>query len=250
MKTDRYKDWESKFFEGEELTPEEELFLKNESDNPYFSFLKEEKQEKLDISFEDFLNISTKLNVTEESKIVALPVKKTSYKMYWMAASLILLMGISALWMFNQPQKIEPTIAKTPGVPKIEKVEKVPQVEEKIEQISAPKPVLASQEGQKVEKIANDKAVKELVRKEFEKLMAQQDSSIKEEEKQIQVPEISTSDYNPNYVIINGKPIYDEGEAIAVTENAFNYFASNVTQTINHAESAQNQVDFYRILNY
>ena len=81
MKTDRYKDWESKFFEGEELTPEEELFLKNESDNPYFSFLKEEKQEKLDIGFEDFLNKATKQNVTEEPKIVALPVaKKKSYQ--------------------------------------------------------------------------------------------------------------------------------------------------------------------------
>ena len=50
----------------------------------------------------------------------------------------------------------------------------------------------------------------------------------------------SDSDYNPNYVIINGKPIYNEQEAIAVTEDTFNYFASNVTQTINHAESAQN----------
>ena len=74
--------------------------------------------------------------------------------------------------------------------------------------------------------------------------MAQQENPLKKEEKQIQVPAESTSDYNPNYVIINGKPIYDENEAIAVTENAFNYFASNVTQTINHAESAQNQVDF------
>lgn len=244
MKTDRYKVWESKFFEGEELTPEEELFLKNESENPYFSFLKEEKQEKLDISFEDFLK------KTEEPKIVALPIKKTSYKMYWMAASLVLLMGISTFWMFNQPEKIEPTIAKNPDVPKKEKVEKVSQVEETIEQTSTPKPVLANQESQKVDKTTNDNVVKELVRKEFEKLMAQQDSSMKKEEKQIQVPTESMSDYNPNYVIINGKPMYNEQQAIAVTENAFNYFASNVTQTINHAESAQNQVDFYRILNY
>lgn len=244
MKTDKYKDWESKFFGGEELTPEEELFLKNESDNPYFSFLKEEKQEKLDISFEDFLK------KTEEPRIVALPIKKTSYKMYWMAASLVLLMGMSALWMFNQPQKIETTIAKNPDVPKKENVEKVPQVEEIIEGNPAPKTVLANQESQKVDKAVNDKMVKELVQKEFKKLMAQQDLSTKQEEKQIQVPTESTSDYNPNYVIINGKPIYDESEAIAVTENAFNYFASNVTQTINHAESAQNQVDFYRILNY
>ena len=50
----------------------------------------------------------------------------------------------------------------------------------------------------------------------------------------------SDSDYNPNYVIINGKPVYNEQEAIAVTEDTFNFFASNVTQTINHAESAQN----------
>lgn len=244
MKTDRYKDWESKFFEGEELTPEEELFLKNESENPYFSFLKEEKQEKLDISFEDFLK------KTEEPKIVALPIKKTSYKMYWMAASLVLLMGISAFWMFNQPQKMEPGIAKNPDVPKKEIVDPVLPVEKTIEENSTPKPVLANQESQKVDKTANDKVVKELVRKEFEKLMAQQENQSNKEEKQIQVPTESISDYNPNYVIINGKPIYDEGEAIAVTENAFNYFASNVTQTINHAESAQDQVDFYRILNY
>ncbi len=244
MKTDRYKDWESKFFEGEELTPEEVLFLKNESDNPYFSFLKEEKQEKLDISFEDFLK------KTEEPKIVALPIKKTSYKMYWMAASLILLMGISALWIFNQPQKIETPIAKSPDVIKKEKVDKVQPVEETLEQISTPKPILVNQESQKANQTVNDKAVKELVRKEFEKLMAQQETQSRKEEKQIQVPTESTSDYNPNYVIINGKPMYDEQEAIAVTENAFNYFASNVTQTINHAESAQNQVDFYRILNY
>lgn len=244
MKTDKYKDWESKFFEGEELTPEEELFLKNESDNPYFSFLKEEKQEKLDINFEDFLK------KTEEPKIVVLPIEKTSYKIYWMAASLILLMGISAIWMFNQPQKIEPTIAKNLDVPKKEKVEKIVPVEEIIEKISTPKPILANQESHKVDQTTNDKAVKELVRKEFEKLMAQQETQSRKAEKKIQVPTESTSDYNPNYVIINGKPMYNEQEAIAVTENAFNYFASNVTQTINHAESAQNQVDFYRILNY
>jgi len=244
MKTDRYKDWESKFFEGEELTPEEELFLKNESDNPYFSFLKEEKQEKLDISFEDFLK------KTEEPKIIALPIKKNSYKVYWMAASLVLVMGVGAFWMVNQPQKVETVIAKNPEFPKKEKVENVSSVVETEEQTTTPKEVLATQESQKVEKILDDNAVKELVQKEVKRLMAQQETQSKKEEKQVTDPVESIADYNPNYVIINGKPIYDESEAIAVTENAFNYFASNVTQTINHAESAQNQVDFYRILNY
>jgi hypothetical protein len=244
MKTDKYKDWESKFFEGEELTPEEELFLKNESDNPYFSFLKEEKQEKLDMNFEDFLK------KTKEPKIVALPIKKTSYKVYWMAASLVLLMGVGAFWMINQPQKMETVIAKNPEFPKKEKVENVSPVVETEEQTTRPKEVLATQESQKIDKVSDDNAVKELVQKEVKRLMAQQETQSKKEEKQVTDPVESIADYNPNYVIINGKPIYDESEAIAVTENAFNYFASNVTQTINHAESAQNQVDFYRILNY
>ncbi|MNK21516.1 hypothetical protein D3C87_397750 [compost metagenome] len=244
MKTDKYKDWESKFFEGEELTPEEELFLKNESDNPYFSFLQEEKQEKLDISFEDFLK------KTEEPKIIPMPIKKSSYKVYWMAASVVLLMGISAIWMFNQPQDIETVIVKNNEQPKKGNTTPVKPVEETIETSSEPKPILANQENKKTDEIPNEKAVKDLVKKEFDRLMAQQDSSIKKGDKQLQSPAQSKTDYNPNYVIINGKPIYDENEAIAVTENAFNYFASNVTETINHAESAQSQVDFYRILNY
>ena len=229
MNTDRYKDWESRFFAGEELTPEEHLFLKNESDNPYFSFLKEEKQDKLDISFDDFLN------KTEEPKIVALPiVKKKSYTQYWMAASLVLLMGISGFWMFNNPENIEPQIAKHTETPK--KVE-TPKVSP-IENGSTQQPVLTQQNTQpKIQKVAKKNAV------ENQELKAQfayhQPKEIKTDN-QNQSKVNSDSDYNPNYVIINGKPVYNEQEAIAVTEDTFNFFASNVTQTINHAESAQN----------
>ena len=234
MKTDRYKDWESKFFAGEELSPEEELFLKNESDNPYFSFLKEEKQEKLDIKFEDFLNKATKQNVTKEPKIVALPiVKRKSYTQYWMAASLVLLMGISGFWMFNNPENIEPQIAKHTETPK--KVE-TPKVSP-IENGSTQQPVLTQQNTQpKTQKVAKKNAVENQESKT--QFAYHQPKEIKKDQNLNKVN--SDSDYNPNYVIVNGKPIYNEQEAIAVTEDTFNYFASNVTQTINHAESAQN----------
>ena len=235
MKTDRYKDWESKFFEAEELTPEEELFLKNESDNPYFSFLKEEKQEKLDIKFEDFLKKATKQNVTKEPKIVALPiVKRKCYTQYWMAASLVLLMGISGFWMFNNPENIEPQIAKHTETPK--KVE-TPKVSP-IENGSTQQPVLTQQNTQpKTQKVAKKNAAEN--QPSTTQFAYQQPKQIKTDyQQQNQVN--SDSDYNPNYVIINGKPVYNEQEAIAVTEDTFNFFASNVTQTINHAESAQN----------
>lgn len=236
MKTDGYKDWESKFFEGEELTPEEDLFLKNESDNPYFSFLKEEKQEKLNISFEDFLKKA------EAPKVVALPAaKKKSYTQYLMAASLVMLMGITGFWMLDNPEQIEPQIAKhieatapieTPSMPAIETVENQ-------------QPVLAQQQ-------EKPKTVKDTQNNKSKptKIQYASHQPKKTESNAVQNQVNSDSEYNPNYVIINGKPIYSEQEAIAVTEDTFNYFASNVTQTINHAESAQSQVDFYRILNF
>lgn len=245
MKTDRYKDWESKFFEGEELTPEEELFLKNESDNPYFSFLKEEKQEKLDISFEEFLSKATKINVEDEPKIVALPIaKKKSYTQYWMAASLVLLMGISGFWMFSNPENIAPQVANLTEVPKPSETSNVsPATETSVQQ-----PVLA-QQNIKPEKPNIEKKPAVENQESKVQLVSHQPKIIEENLHQNKVN--PDSDYNPNYVIINGKPIYNEQEAIAVTQDTFNYFASNVTQTINQAESAQSQtVDFYRILNF
>ena len=234
MKTDRYKDWESRFFEGEELTPEEHLFLKNESDNPYFSFLNEEKQEKLDIKFEDFLNKATKLDI-EEPKIVTLPIaKRKSYTQYWMAASLVLLMGIGGFWMFNNPENVEPQIAKHTETPKKVETPKVSPIEE----IPTQQPVLAQQNAQpETQKIEKKNAVENQESKA--QFAYHQPKEIKTDN-QNQNKVNSDSDYNPNYVIINGKPIYSEQEAIAVTEDTFNFFASNVTQTINHVESAQN----------
>ncbi|WP_312421336.1 hypothetical protein [Epilithonimonas sp.] len=240
MKTDRYKDWESRFFEGEELTPEEHLFLKNESDNPYFSFLNEEKQDKLDISFDDFLK------KTEEPKIVALPiVKRKSYTQYWMAASLVLLMGICGFWMFNNPENIGPQVANHTEKPKKIETPKVSPVEETQTQ----QPVLAQQDVQPEKPEIENKNIVDN-QQSTTQLAHHQPKQIKTEY-QTQNQVNSDSDYNPNYVIINGKPIYNEQEAIAITEDTFNYFASNVTKTINHAESAQNQtVDFYKILNF
>ncbi len=246
MKTDRYKDWESKFFEGEELTPEEELFLKNESDNPYFSFLKEEKQEKLDISFEEFLSKATKQNVENDPKIVALPIaKKKSYTQYWMAASLVLLMGISGFWMFNNSENIAPQVANLTEVPKPSGTSKVsPATKASVQQ-----PVLAQENTQsKTQKMQKKNEVED---QESKSQFAYHQPKEIRTDHQNQNKVNPDSDYNPNYVIINGKPIYNEQEAIAVTQDTFNYFASNVTQTINQAESAQSQtVDFYRILDF
>jgi glutamine amidotransferase-like uncharacterized protein len=47
-------------------------------------------------------------------------------------------------------------------------------------------------------------------------------------------------EYSADYVIVNGKKIYNEEEAIDITKEAFQLFASNVTKTINQAEPIKN----------
>ena len=162
-----------------------------------------------------------------------------------MAASLFLLMGISGFWMFNHPENIDPQIAKhTETHKKVETPKVIP-----VEEIQTQQPVLAQQDVQpkkqdikKKNTVDNQQSTTQLAHYQLKQIKT---------EYQTQKEVNSDSDYNPNYVIINGKPIYNEQEAIAITEDTFNYFASNVTQTINHAESAQNQtVDFYKILNF
>ena len=151
-----------------------------------------------------------------------------------MAASLVLLMGISGFWMFNNPENIEPQIAKQTETPK--KVE-TPKVSP-IENGSTQQPVLTQQNTQpKIQKVAKkNTAENQPSTTQFAYHQPKQIKTDYQQQNQVN----SDSDYNPNYVIINGKPVYNEQEAIAVTEDTFNFFASNVTQTINHAESAQN----------
>ncbi len=233
MKTDRYKDWEYKFFEGEELTPEEDLFLKNESDNPYFSFLKDEKNEKMDLSFEEFLKKA------EQPKAVTIQVKKKAPLIYWLAASLVVVFGLVVFWIQSPPAHVEKQMAHQPGIKEKTKTKTAPERE-----TIQPAPVLAQ--------------AKKPVRKSYDRTRGETnlqniklaDYQYKENTEHNQIKD-EISDYNPNYVIINGKPVYNEAEAIAITEDTFNYFASNVSQTITEAENAQNlSKDLYKIINY
>lgn len=59
-------------------------------------------------------------------------------------------------------------------------------------------------------------------------------------EKSTEILENPAEEYSADYVIVNGKKIYNEEEAIDITKEAFQLFASNVTKTINQAEPIKN----------
>lgn len=235
MKISKYKDWEDKFFDGEELTPEEELFLKENIDHPYFSFLEEEKQDKMDLSFDDFL---TKI---EEPKVISMPKRKSFVNNYWMAASLIMIFGLIGFWTFKTPEIVEPSLISHKDANAVESIKiEESRLEEKVAGKRNQNLTIAKIEPPKV---AENRIVKVTNNKKVEKVKTYQPEIIDRT--------MSTQDYNPNYVIVNGKPIYSEAEAIAVAENAINFFASNVSQTIDEAEPARNvSRDLHQVINF
>ncbi|WP_374329617.1 hypothetical protein [Soonwooa sp.] len=241
MKTDKYKDWEYRFFEGEELSPEEEELLKQESDDPYFSFLREEKQEKMMMDFGSFLSKVEDAGgkqAEEKTTIIPLVTAKPKFgsglKNYWMAASLVMFMGVLGGYLFvneengdfNKPLKsvvkqdtepLEPE--QTIGSQNIEeptKLDTEPNISE---------PTIIETKTPKVNQVAITTSKPE--------------TSSPAKNKQAKPASKSEVAYNPSYVMINGKPVYNEQEALALTEDAFNYLASNVSQTVDQAQSVK-----------
>lgn len=249
MKIDRYKDLEYNFFEGEALSPEEEQLLKEESNNPYFSFLKDEKEGKLEMSFDDFLSKAEGISPNQNNATPMIPLTKArpsfghGLKNYWMAASLVMFMGVLGGYLFVNEESGEitkplKTVVKQDTEPEAiihtETTEQHSVVENPTQEQQISNPNKKSPGKIIMAKTATTPASKQKVT-----------SPATNKTKYTSRSQASDYAYNPNYVIINGKPVYNEQEAISLTEDAVNYLASNVSKTVDHAQSVKNlSLDF------
>jgi len=250
MKTDRYKDWEYKFFEGEALSPEEEQLLKEESDNPYFSFLKEEKEGKLEMSFDDFLSkVEDDVNDEPNNPTPVIPISKAKpsfgygLKNYWMAASLVMFMGVVGGYLFINEESGEITRPLKTVIKQDTEPETIHHNEIESQHTAT-------------ENSAQEKQISTSNKKSSEKIIMAKTVTTPASKQKVTSPATNKTKYtnksqtigytyNPNYVIINGKPVYNEQEAISLTEDAVNYLASNVSKTVDHAQSVKNlSLDF------
>ena len=199
----------------------------------YNQIFQELKEEKMDWDFEDFLEKAEKNSADE--KIV--PIQKkgggSNTKWFWMAASLVTLFG---MMMFFNPDITEPTLKP------IASNESNPS--EKPAQTNIIKPT----ENQKINSNSNiikitknnvkpTKKINHQFRNEHQNIASQPSKTV---EKSTEILENPAEEYSADYVIVNGKKIYNEEEAIDITKEAFQLFASNVTKTINQAEPIKN----------
>lgn len=202
-------------------------------DKEYQNIFREIKEEKMDWNFEDFLKKTEEK--PEETKII--PLKKGygggNQKWYWMAASLVTLFG---MMIFFNSDITEPTLkpiasnennsSEKPAQTNITKTTENQEINSNSNTIK-----VAENNTKPTKKINHE------FRNEHQNIASQPSKTV---EKSTEILENPAEEYSADYVIVNGKKIYNEEEAIDITKEAFQLFASNVTKTINQAEPIKN----------
>lgn len=219
MKSGNYDELMDKFYGGK-ASAEEILLLKtegllDEQDIVYAEALNTEREQKMDWEFEDFLN---ELPAT---KVVALPAHRIWVKRMMAAAAIIVV--ILTAYVF-WPQQNQP-----------KEIASVPVIHESVDsnQELMAKSVLPA------DKIKYTAQSEEKVKPETRKnrnyaVQTRQQRPVKSIRNKAQANENVETKTNVEdfLVIVNGKPITNEAEAIAITRESLGMFSRNLTTTI------------------
>ena len=187
----------------------------------YNQIFQELKEEKMDWDFEDFLEKAEKNSVDE--KIV--PIQKkgggSNTQWFWMAASVALVFGLG-MFFRNTPEKnnVEPSIVSTNTSSVKKDVSK--SVVENVGTVSVTRKIDVEAAKKKKSRYRNNAQYLAKNSVKHHHKNAQNDNEIIE--------------YNPNFVIINGKPVATEEEAINYTKTALDMLGGNINSALENAE--------------
>lgn len=187
----------------------------------YNQIFQELKEEKMDWDFEDFLEKAEKNSADE--KIV--PIQKkgggSNTQWFWMAASVALVFGLG-MFFRNTPEKnnVEPSIVST-NTSSVKKDVSKPVVEN-VGTVSVTRKIDVEPAKKKKSRYRNNA-----------QYLAK--NSVKHHHKSAQNEE-EIIEYNPNFVIINGKPVATEEEAINYTKTALDMLGGNINSALENAE--------------
>ena len=239
MKTEHYKNLEQKYFAGE-TTPEEERFLKENGDD-FFKALKEEKAEKMDWDFDDFLA------EIEEKPIIPISGERKSGglsmpKIFWMAASLALIFGaVFGYQYFNKKSVAEQNNMVASEIQKQKsqfQQESQLAVNQLNDSVKAVADTLVADSTSTKETYTSDANVldKILPRRGRMKKTVRQRYTYNEPTNNNRTTKTSNPEYQDNYVIINGHRIENEQEAIDVAKFSLQMLSNKVSETVAKAE--------------
>ena len=248
MKADHYKKLKEKYFQGETSTEEEQL-LKNESTDSIFEFFKDEKQEKMDWDFDNFLE-KANAQESEAEKIIPISTSKVGQKKManyvWMAAaSVVLLVGL--YFAFNQNTRLE--VVDEHLVQEIQKQKNDFLAETSVAANSkSPDSVTASKDSVQAESPASTNSIDE--KKLMDQILPKKGRIKKitreryaENESVKSTNKAHQNQYQESYVTVNGQKIKDEQEAIDITKYSVQLLADKMSKSIATARVQENSID-------
>lgn len=206
MNSDKINRMKEAYFSGTS-SKEEEKQLKETTNDPLFNALKAEQQQEMNWSFDDFLSV-----VEQEEPVKRVGVFTFRKMVYWAAASVAAVLFGASLFIYNS----------APEKPKF--------VKHEVKQDVIPTPTETPDE-QPSEEVVTD-AIEQPIRKPKKAITSRKPSGQKK-------PQPSEQTYNPEYVVINGKPIYDLEEAKELTMSSLNLLTSNVEKSVSTMENVK-----------
>lgn len=202
----------------------------DKSQDKYDEIVKNLKSEKMDWDFEDFMQKT----VDKTSEISTIKPKK--YTLFWLAASLILIFGIGFFFINDNKNNADDTFVKNEILKQKNDFAEANTFIEKEEiendSVQAQKDSTKNEETpiyQSEEKIMN----KILSKKERLRKKLRPNYAVNEKKS-------SENIYQSDFVIINGKKIENEKEAVELTKIALNLFANNLNNTLQEAQPVEN----------
>jgi hypothetical protein len=193
---------------------------KDKFQDKYQEIFQEMKEEKMDWDFEDFLQKTEENSAAE--KIV--PIQKNgggNTKWFWMAASVVLLLGFG-MFFKNTTEKtnVEPSIVSR-NTSSVER-DASKSVVENVGTVSVTRKIDVEPAKKKKSRYRNNA-----------QYLAK--NTVKHHHKSARNDE-GVIEYNPNFVIINGKPVATEEEAISYTKTALDMLGGNINSALENAE--------------
>ena len=217
MKSGKYNELLDKFYAGtasaEEISLLQSEALVNEQDILYAEMLKEERRQKMDWEFEDFMND------VPSDKVETFPARRVWMKRILSAAAMLATI-VAAYILWPQPQA-----DKMANVPASNKTVKPNKELRATAVLPANEIKDASQAAEKVKtasKKNSDHAVNTDKKRPEQKSIRQADTT-----------GVSNNSNSTEYlVIVNGQPITDEADAIAITSESLSMISQNLTLTV------------------
>lgn len=206
MNNDKINRLKDAYFSGES-SENDEKWLKENADDPFFNVLKEEKEQQMEWNFDQFLAM------TETKQ----PVKKSGVffftkPFFRVAATVAVLISGTLLYIQTNDTDVRQTqLSQLEDNTETEKTKTIPDV--------VPS-----------EKITGETA---------EPIVRTTPNRRSESPKKTRRSPESQPAYNPEYVVINGKPVYDLEEAKELTMNSLNLLASNVEKSVSSMENVK-----------